>query len=935
MVPITVIATVLWYKKVRHFHLQAVARMTSGSPRTRASTITSIQTRKLCLVLLVGLSTACGGGGGSSPSGGGSQPGPQRIVEPAAPVVNYDGNRQPVELSKDNAAELAYRAYRLRAVTQLLENFWIESGPGPLDETTTEAGLFGGTARVRGELDSNGFGYVQVTYEDFANDSSDSSVTVNGRYIQRYRPETGVAPETDFSFAGPGLLEFDNLTVANSTDSISLHGVLRVSGINSNSFNVNLIYSDDSSNEQLFFEDCSVSFTEKFINGAPYPAVEIAGSVYSHSDGRLDVSSLGSTPYLGFIESAGYITGGAGGGIELTSAGPTAHVRPLSYAFVSVILDLDGDSVPETARRFTWPELSGELSTESSVLAGPIANAGEKRSPRASEPVNVHGLFSHDDDGDWLTFEWSVIAKPALSSLSVDSRRSNPVLELSLDVPGDYVMGLRASDGGLSSKTALVLRHAPSDSVTEVDNVTRAGLEVGQPIAPFEPILIDARSALIWPYDDPPLDWSRGGFGPSGFQPTGDPASTYFTVESEGLNAIRFSAPSSFGGARNSSAAVDLAVGPSVFETPIEIASDANAFDIHKVDFDNDLDDDLVLRIGDSGNERILVLLATPEGLTPGVDIPAGSGELAVGDVNGDGRQDVLSSADNELLVFLQAPDNSLAEPLLFEFPATGCISAIRLSEIALADIDGGGQIDIVATHPCKDALVIWPGNSDGTFAAPLVKLYDNHRIEGMAVGDINSDGRADTALVLNAISTLYREGVSILHGQANGELIENEFIETGVLFPPGLSIGDIDGDLRNDLVILTLNSINLRLQAADGTLGNTTLDFDPENPGFRAPVSIVDLDGDGTKDLFFCDDGPVMRLLRQADDGTFSLVEGSRCSNNGIGRSEIAVSLDVNSDGHIDLVTLTDNNRGAIDDRALLTVFLENVHSYPLPVAQ
>jgi len=886
---------------------------------------------RLCVLLMLALCTACGGGG-SSQSGGSPPPGPTPIVEPRPPVVNYGGNRQAITVSQDNAARLAYLAFQLRAATQLLENFWIDAPQGPVDLTRTDTGRFGGTADVRAELNANGVGYIELIFHNWANNPADPSEAVNGRYIQRYRPESGSPTGTEFSFAGPGVLEFDNVMFANTNESLSLHGVLRITGVDSSSFSLDLIISDNSSTESLYFEDCTVLLTEKVVNGFASPSAEIAGTVYDHAEGGIDFVSLGPIPFLGYDEISGYIVGGAGGGIELISDGPVTHVRTLSFAFVSVVMDLDGDGSPESARRYSWPAVSGESVFESSVMAGPIANAGNNRSPRPNEPMKLHALFSHDDDGDWLTFEWNIIAKPALSSLTIDALRTDPVLEVAFDVPGDYVFGLRATDGTSASKTALVVRHAPADLGVEGDNATTGGLELGQPVAPSVPILIDGRSALAWPYGNDLPSWHRTGSGISSFQPTGDPASTYFTVQSEGLNEIRFSRNSGRVGVPSSRATINLAVGPTIFETAIELAADANAYEIHKVDVDNDRDDDLVLRVGINGNERIVVLLASPDGLTPAIDVPAGGGELAVGDVNNDGLSDVLSSAHDGLWLFLQSPGNSLPDPVLIEFPGSACGSVFGPTDIALADTDGGGQADIVAIHPCDAALVIWPGNGDGSFGPPMVKTYDNHFIQGMAVGDINGDGRADVVLSLSATSTAYRQGVSIMHAQADGTVVETDFIVNQDLVTPGVSIGDINGDARNDLVILGRQAVDVLLQAADGSLASTTIYSISSGESFDAPVSIVDLNEDGFKDLYFCDAGPSMRLLIQAQDGTFSPVRGPRCTNNGISRSEIATTLDVNGDGHTDLVTLSESARGSIDERALLNIFLDDVHTYPMP---
>jgi hypothetical protein len=148
-----------------------------------------------------------------------------------------------------------------------------------------------------------------------------------------------------------------------------------------------------------------------------------------------------------------------------------------------------------------------------------------------------------------------------------------------------------------------------------------------------------------------------------------------------------------------------------------------------------------------------------------------------------------------------------------------------------------------------------------------------------------------------------------------------------------GGTVGDVDNDGREDAVIINLDEILLFRQQADGTLVVSVVYSDPAGPGFEPAVSLVDMDGDGYKDVFFCDDGPNKRLLLQQAGGSFSHVPGPGCFHMDLEQPEIAVSLDMNNDGRIDLITATEDARGAIDERALVKVYLQGVHTYPATV--
>jgi hypothetical protein len=870
---------------------------------------------------------SCGGGGSGSPPPVGPPPAPPPIQEPAAPTVTYTGSRQAIIATQSNVAELAFRVFSLRSLVQSLELLWADAPQGPFDSQDTESGAFGGQAQVRIEIDGTGRGYIEAVFQDFSDNPGE---VINGRYVQRLRPESGQPGYLDYSFAGPGTLEFDNLEISQGSSTVNFHGIVRMTGVDSDSFDVDLMVSDSQRGETVYYENCTMRFSEATVGGAPRPAVDIAGAVYEQGQGGIAFSSLGPIPDLGYNEFAGYLVGGAGGSIELSTGGPVTHVRPISFAFVSIIMDMDGDGTPETAKRYSWPALAGERVVESSVMEGPIANAGNRRAPAPDTPAKVHGLFSHDDDGDWLTFQWQLLARPSLSALSVDDVSAQPYFEFTPDIPGDYVLGLRVSDGGVASRTAVVIRNAPSES-HDADDEPVGGLEVGLPVAASSPVLIDGTSAMNWPYDGTTAFWHRTGFGNFSFDATGDPASTWFTVPNQGLNEIRFSHNSQFGSA--SAASIFLAVGPAIFETAIDLAGDANAFDVHDLDFDGDGDQDLALRVGRDGAERILILVSTPEGLVPGPDVPAGRGEIAYGDVDSDGLPDFLSAADDGLLLFMQVPDHSLPAPQLIEYPSPGCALTGGATDVALDDLNGDGRLDVIAVHPCKDAVVSWLQQANGSFGVPSSVSFPDHRISGAAFGDLNGDGRTDVLVTLDAETTAHQSGVSILVSQPDLTLAEAYFVERTGIGGMGGTVGDIDNDGRKDAVIVNLDEILLFRQQADGTLAESVVYSDPAGPGFKPAVSLVDLDGDGHKDLFFCDDGPNKRLLLQQPGGSFSHVPGPGCLHMDLQQPEIAASLDMNNDGRIDLITATEDARGAIDERALVKVYLQGVYTYPVPV--
>jgi FG-GAP-like repeat/FG-GAP repeat len=111
---------------------------------------------------------------------------------------------------------------------------------------------------------------------------------------------------------------------------------------------------------------------------------------------------------------------------------------------------------------------------------------------------------------------------------------------------------------------------------------------------------------------------------------------------------------------------------------------------------------------------------------------------IALGDVNGDGRLDllvgngILNGTNNNVGVLLGIGDGTFQAAV-----STPVVPFV--GQIALADFNHDGRLDIAASG---GSLLL--GNGDGTFKPPI-SLVDSGR--SVAVGDFNGDGRPDLAI--------------------------------------------------------------------------------------------------------------------------------------------------------------------------------------------
>jgi hypothetical protein len=120
----------------------------------------------------------------------------------------------------------------------------------------------------------------------------------------------------------------------------------------------------------------------------------------------------------------------------------------------------------------------------------------------------------------------------------------------------------------------------------------------------------------------------------------------------------------------------------------------------------------------------------------------------------------------------------------------------------ALADLDGDGALDLLATHDDSDLVTLLLGDGEGRFRSPPHSPIAIGRRSWMAVVlDVNSDRKNDVVLGSG-------EGVTVLLGDGHGRLTP----ATGSPFATGrgtwrIAVGDVNGDGRPDLATANLET--------------------------------------------------------------------------------------------------------------------------------
>ena len=140
-----------------------------------------------------------------------------------------------------------------------------------------------------------------------------------------------------------------------------------------------------------------------------------------------------------------------------------------------------------------------------------------------------------------------------------------------------------------------------------------------------------------------------------------------------------------------------------------------------------------------------------------------------------------------------------------------------RIAALAVTDVNSDGRPDLIYFGDAKDLIIRYNLGTNG-WSEPKRWHIEDGRMDpnALAVGDLNSDGLADIALLGD------NGAVYFFAQQADHTFAESVKIPYSGT-PKAVQIADIDGDGKNDLVFVDFDSptpFRVRLQIAGGQLG-------------------------------------------------------------------------------------------------------------------
>jgi hypothetical protein len=351
----------------------------------------------------------------------------------------------------------------------------------------------------------------------------------------------------------------------------------------------------------------------------------------------------------------------------------------------------------------------------------------------------------------------------------------------------------------------------------------------------------------------------------------------------------------------------------------------------------------------------VSVLLGNGDGsFQPAVSYDLGGlfAKVVLADVNGDGKRDIVAAAEFCLPL---GGRSSCASVLLgngdgtFQPAVTYSSGGFLAASVAVADVNGDGKPDIVVANNCsaytfpnydcnagaQGIIGVLLGNGDGTFQPAVTYSPGGYSTAGyfpsaIAIADVNGDGKPDL-IVTNQFGPSDGDGsVGVLLGNGNGTFQPVVTYDSGGPGPDSVAVADVNGDGRPDLLVVGV-WLEVLLGNGDGTF-QPAVTYDS---GGGNSIAVADLNADGKLDVAvgnggggveFNGDGTIDVLLGNGD-GTFQ--PAVTYDSGGYGTGSV-VAADVNGDGKTDIVTATqsvipgpDGNRDG-----LASVLLNNTGS-------
>jgi hypothetical protein len=300
-------------------------------------------------------------------------------------------------------------------------------------------------------------------------------------------------------------------------------------------------------------------------------------------------------------------------------------------------------------------------------------------------------------------------------------------------------------------------------------------------------------------------------------------------------------------------------------------------------DFNHDGKIDIA--VSNAGSADVSVLLGRGDGtFYPAVRYPVsgtaaasglpalgeGTFSLVTGDFNGDGKEDLVTtnSVTNNISVLLGKGDGTFSPARTYPIAGAHSIGIIPFA-LASGDFNHDGKPDLVSGGALSVTILL--GNGSGGFSAEA-SYFVGFDIACVNVADVNGDGIPD--IVASGTGTL---NLKVLLGKGDGTFKPGENLSSLGIGPQCFSLADLNGDHKVDIAVVNSSSLYgvgdlaILLGKGDGTFADTAKNATYPLAFIPWATAVADFNGDGIPDIAVADGVPTaVSILLGKGDGTF-----------------------------------------------------------------
>ena len=300
----------------------------------------------------------------------------------------------------------------------------------------------------------------------------------------------------------------------------------------------------------------------------------------------------------------------------------------------------------------------------------------------------------------------------------------------------------------------------------------------------------------------------------------------------------------------NSEVSVSLGLGNGQFYAAKTFAIDNHGAAVDVADINNDGKLDIV---AGSSIGTVSISLGNGDGTfqartTKSVAPPA---DVKLADFDKDGNLDMLTS-DGATTASLYLGDGSGGFG-----SATNVTVGSGGGRLVVGDLNGDGNLDFVSSDQIDGTISVVTGNGDGTFNSRVTYATGTSPL-GLSLADLNGDGSLDIAIANSGSSS-----VSLKLNNGLGTFSAGTTLTSGG-GPSDVQAGDLNKDGIQDLVVLdvTDSTASIFIGKASATF-NSRSTFTIGNVSNMA--ALADLNGDDVLDFVTADEGdPTVSILLQ-----------------------------------------------------------------------